>query len=67
MPRASATEQGIRAGSGPLRHFYDRLRGRGKAYRLVIIAAAHKILVWAFAIFSRKIAFDPSLPVYNSP
>jgi transposase len=62
-----AAQGGVRARSGPLRHFYDRLRGRGKAYRLAIIAAARKILVWAFAVFSRKIAFDPSLPVYNSP
>jgi hypothetical protein len=62
-----AAQGGVRARSGPLRHFYDRLRGRGKAYRLAIIAAARKILVWAFAVFSHKIAFDPSRPVYNAP
>lgn len=62
-----AAQGGVRARSGPLRHFYDRLRGRGKAYRLVIIAAARKILVWAFAVFSHKTAFDPSRPVYNAP
>ena len=56
-----AAKGGVRARSGPLRHFYDRLRGRGKAYDLTLIAAARKILVWAFAIFSRQVPFDPSL------
>lgn len=52
---------GVMARSGPLRHFYDRLRGRGKAYDLTLIAAARKILVWAFAIFSRQVPFDLAL------
>jgi transposase len=56
-----AAKGGVRARSGPLRHFYDRLRGRGKAYDLTLIAAARKILVWAFAIFSRHVPFDPAL------
>lgn len=56
-----AAKGGVMARSGPLRHFYDRLRGRGKAYNLTLIAAARKILVWAFAIFSRQVPFDPSL------
>jgi transposase len=60
-----AAKGGVRARSGPLRSFYDRLRGRGKAYRLVLIAAARKILVWAFTVFTRKVAFDPSLPALN--
>jgi len=60
-----AAQGGVKARSGPLRSFYDRLRGRGKAYRLTVIAAARKILVWAFAVFSRKMPFDRSLPVYN--
>lgn len=60
-----AARGGVKARSGPLRSFYDRLRGRGKAYRLAVIAAARKILVWAFAVFSRKTPFDPSLPVHN--
>lgn len=56
-----AAAGGVTARSGPLRHFYDRLRGRGKAYDLVLVAAARKILVWAFAIFSRQVPFDKSL------
>lgn len=61
-----AAKGGVRARSGPLRQFYDRLRGRGKAYRVALIAAARKILVWAFAVFSRKVPFDPSLPASSS-
>lgn len=61
-----AARGGVRARSGPLRHFYDRLRGRGKAYRLALIAAARKILVWAFAVFSRRVPFDPSLHASNA-
>lgn len=56
-----AAKGGVSARSGPLRHFFDRLRGRGKAFDLVLIAAARKILVWAFAIFSRQVPFDKSL------
>lgn len=56
-----AASGGVTARSGPLRHFYDRLRGRGKAHDLVLIAAARKILVWAFAIFSSQVPFDKSL------
>lgn len=55
-----AAKGGVRARSGPLRHFYDRLRGRGKAYDLALIAAARKILVWAFAVFSHQTPFDTS-------
>lgn len=55
-----AAKGGVRARSGPLRHFYDRLRGRDKAYNLALVAAARKILVWAFAVFTHKIPFDPS-------
>lgn len=56
-----AAKGGVRAQSGPLRQFYDRLRGRNKPYRLTLVAAARKILVWAFAIFTRRVPFDPSL------
>lgn len=56
-----AAKGGVMARSGPLRHFYERLRGRGKAYDLTLIAAARKILVWAFAVFTHQVPFDPSL------
>lgn len=50
---------GVR-GKNTLRHFYHRLVERGKAKKLALIAAARKILVWAFAIFTTKTDFDPS-------
>lgn len=58
---------GVRARSSPLRYFYDRLRGRGKPYRLALVASARKILVWAFAVFSHKVPFDPSRHLAMSP
>lgn len=60
-----AAQGGVRAKSGPLRHFYDRLRGRGKAYRLTLVATARKILVWAFVVFTRQVPFDPALAEPN--
>jgi len=49
---------GIR-GHNPLHDFYQRLVGRGKAKKLALVAAARKILTWAWVIFSRNIPFDP--------
>ena len=43
---------GVR-GDNPLRAFYQRLVGRGKAKRLALVAAARKILVWAWAVFRK--------------
>jgi polyferredoxin len=50
---------GIR-GNNPLRTFYRRLVSRGKAKRLALVAAAHKILTWAWAVFTQDVDFDPS-------
>jgi hypothetical protein len=50
---------GVR-GQNPLRTFYQRLVGRGKAKRLALVAAARKILTWAWIVFSRDIPFDPA-------
>src|SRR3712207_8695090 len=44
--------------SNPLREFYDRLVARGKAKRLVLIAAARKLLIWAWAVFRTGLPFD---------
>jgi transposase len=41
-----------------LRAFYLRLVGRGKAKKLALVAAARKLLVWAWAVFRRGTAFD---------
>lgn len=43
----------------PLRDFYRRLVSRGKAKKLALVAAARKILTWAWVIFSRDVPFDP--------
>lgn len=56
-----AAKGGVRAKAGPLRLFYDRLRGKHKPYRLTIVAAARKILTWAFIVFSRQEPFNPAL------
>lgn len=60
-----AAKGGVRARSSPLRHFYDRLRGRGKPHDLALIAGARKILVWAFVVFTRQVPFDPALAAPN--
>lgn len=49
---------GVR-GQNPLRVFYERLVGRGKPKMVALIAAARKILVWAWAVFRDQSAFDP--------
>jgi transposase len=50
---------GVR-GNSPLRTFYQRLVGRGKAKRLALVAASRKILLWGWAVFSQKSPFDSS-------
>jgi len=50
---------GVRARGGPLRHFYCRLVGRGKAKKLALIAAARQLLVWAWAVYRTETDFDP--------
>lgn len=50
---------GVR-GNSPLRTFYQRLVGRGKAKRLALVAASRKILLWGWAVFSHKTSFDSS-------
>jgi transposase len=48
-------------GNNPLKPFYDRLVGRGKAKKVALVAAARKILVWAWTIFSRQTEWNPAL------
>lgn len=50
---------GVR-GHNPLRDFYQRLVGRGKAKRLALVAAARKVLLWAWAVFRQDTVFDSS-------
>ena len=37
-----------------LRRFYRRLVARGKAKKLALVAAARKLLTWAWAVFRRQ-------------
>lgn len=55
---------GVR-GNNHLRSFYQRLVGRGKAKRLALVAAARKMLVWAWMVFSTKSDFDPNRPEFR--
>jgi transposase len=47
-------------GDNPLRQFYRSLVGRGKPKMVALIACAHKILLWAWAIFRSGEHFDPA-------
>lgn len=46
-------------GHNPLHIFYERLVGRGKARKLAVVAAARKLLTWAWVIFCRQSTWDP--------
>jgi transposase len=50
---------GVR-GQNPLRAFYQRLVGRGKKKKLALVAAARKLLVWAWKVFQTQTDFDPA-------
>ena len=49
---------GALRGHNPVRSFYDHLVSRGKAKKLALVAAARKILVWAWAVFHSGAPFD---------
>ncbi len=50
---------GVR-GNNPLKGFYQRLVGRGKAKKVALVAAARKILVWAGTLFTQQIDWNPA-------
>ena len=58
---------GVRAKGGPLREFYVRLVGRGKAKKLAITAGARKILTWAWAVYRTDTNFDRARHVRPNP
>lgn len=51
---------GVR-GQNPLRAFYERLVARGKAKKLALVAAARKLLTWAWAVFRTDTPFDTKI------
>lgn len=56
---------GVR-GNNPLKSFYQRLVGRGKAKKVALVAAARKILVWAWTLFSRQIDWNPDFHQFGA-
>jgi transposase len=48
-------------GHNPLHLFYERLVGRGKARKLAVVAAARKLLTWAWTLFSHQTEWNPAL------
>jgi transposase len=50
---------GIR-GHTPLQTFYQHLLGQHKPKKLALVAAARKILIWAWAVYRQQTAFDPA-------
>jgi transposase len=46
-------------GQNPLHAFYQRLVARGKAKKLVVVAASRKLLTWAWMLFSRQSDWNP--------
>jgi len=47
-------------GDNPLKAFYHRLVSRGKSKKVALVAAARKLLVWAWTIFSQQIDWNPN-------
>ena len=47
-------------GRNPLHIFYERLVGRGKPRKVAVVAAAHKLLTWAWTIFVRQTTWNPA-------
>lgn len=49
---------GASRGQNPLPTFYERLVGRGKAKKVALVAAARKLLTWAWAVYHSGTPFD---------
>lgn len=60
-PRLYRAALGGVKGDNALRVFYQRLVGRGKRKKVALVAAARKILVWAWAVFRDQVDFLPRL------
>jgi transposase len=54
---------GALRGDNPIRPFYQRLVARGKPKRLALVAAARKLLAWAWAVFISGEPFDANKTV----
>jgi transposase len=54
---------GALRGDNPLHAFYQRLVDRGKPKKVALLAAARKLLAWAWAVFSSGQPFDATKTV----
>lgn len=54
-------------GNNPLRHFYQRLVAASKPKKLALIAAARKMLSWAWVVFRDHTVFDPARTGFSTP
>jgi len=54
---------GALRGENPVHTFYQRLVNRGKPKKLALIAAARKVLAWAWAVFDTGRPFDAAMTV----
>jgi transposase len=48
-------------GHNPLHTFYQRLVGRGRPKKVAVVAAARKLLTWAWVLFSCQSTWNPDL------
>ena len=62
-----AQQLGGKRGRNPLREFYQRLVGRGKLKMVALVAAARKILIWAWAVYRTRQLFDPTRLALKTP
>jgi transposase len=58
---------GGKRGHNLLREFFEHLVGRGKQKMIALVAAARKILVWAWAVYRSGRPFDPTRAAAQLP
>ena len=58
---------GALRGDNPVHAFYQRLVDRGKPKKVALVAAARKLLVWAWAVFTSDQMFDATKTVKSAP
>jgi transposase len=58
---------GALRGNNPIHAFYQRLVARGKPKKVALVAAARKLLVWAWAVFISGQPFDPAKVARSCP
>ncbi len=62
-----AAAGGIRSHSSVLGQFAARLRARGKPWKVIVVAAARRLLRWAWAVYHAQQPFDPARAAAQLP